>query len=66
MKQKIEEGDKREKVGVPTTGLTEQGMFSLFSCFLIVCPFLNHIVEFKLVLTGEKDWMVTKKCKLHE
>lgn len=33
MKQKIEEGDKREKVGVPTTGLTEQGMFSLFSCF---------------------------------
>ena len=55
MKQKIEEGDKREKVGAPTTGLTEQGMFSLFSCVLIVCPFLNHIVEFKLVLTGEKD-----------
>ena len=66
MKQKIEEGDKREKVGVPTTGLTEQGMVSLFSCFLIVSPFLTHIVEFKLVLAREKDWMVTKKCKLHE
>ena len=55
MKQKIEEGDKREKVGVPTTGLTEQGRVSLFSCFLIVSPFLTHIVEFKLVLAREKD-----------
>ena len=59
MKQKKEE-DKREKVEAVTNGLTELGMFSFFVLSKI------FLAGFKLVLAGEKDWILTKKFKLHE